>query len=50
MLLLPAPPLVHGVPELLLTGDVLRGDHVEQAGPGARDGGLTTSPLRQLSL
>ena len=35
---------------MLLTGNVLSGDHIEQAGPGAGDGGLATSSSRQLSL
>ena len=48
--LLSASPLVHGVSELLLTRNVLSGDHIEQAGPGTRDGGFTTVSLRQLSL
>ena len=50
MLFLPGPPPVGRVSVVLLTGDVLSGDDIEEAGPGTGDGGLATSSSRQLSL
>ena len=50
MLFFPTSALGSRVFIVLFTGDVLCGDHFEQAGPGTGDGGLATSSSRQLSL